>query len=320
MNEPIQPASETLNNSMKNPPARMQHAALSGWHDYFRVYIDSFAKYGALSRHMLCAITGHTQSTARTALHDMARVGLVQFHRTGGEFMYYLTTQGIALSEYSRFAKSAKSAFGTVRHDMTVNRIMTNAILQSNPPTHGILRWLGPAGAKEELADYYGFEQTARSETLNYIPDGYVEFFQSEPFPQIYRAVLEIDMGTEMNNRVLHKMELGVRTLAAKRDGAKFNLLWVFVDHNVRCQHLTELMRERYQALQREMARVPRLLVVAVKANDLDALVLPHHAKGINWAGAKTEPPNLTDFVGVSRVYDKINQQKVLRTQIPALQ
>lgn len=308
-----------------NKPRRIRNSAISGWHDYFRSYLDSFAKYGVLSPAVLGAITGHTPSTVRTALHDMSRSSLVQFHRTSGHFMYYLTPGGMVMTEYKRFARSPQSAFGTVRHDMTVNQIVTNAILHSNPPQRGVLRWLGPIQAREELTAFYGFEKTARSEQLNYIPDAYLEFYHTDPNPQLYRTALEVDMGTESVNRVLHKMEVGVRALTLKFDGTRYGLLWVFIDQPVRFKQVSSLFRDRFAQLQDELPRdrMPRLLTVHMESSKLQSFILPNAAAimelGANGIGKSVDPASLTDFVGVSQVYDRINKCKALRTQIPAL-
>ncbi|WP_206832294.1 replication-relaxation family protein [Alicyclobacillus fructus] len=328
---PLPPPSEELH---KEPPmpasrSRRKHAAVSSWRDHHQAYLDAFARYGVLSRDMLAAITGHSPLTIRTALHEMARAGQVEYHRLRGEFLYYPTPAGIALSQYSSVARSKKEAFGLAAHDLVVNTLVCNAIVASFPPKFGFVRWLGPREAREELCQMYGFEETDRSRQLQYTPDAYLEFYAEDDQGRRgnYPVVLEVDLDTETTARVVRKFEAGVRALALRRDGAEHNLLWVFVCPSSRFSRVVDAMHDRLLALRNDIParQFPRVLVSYIPEDAWRLCSVPRRATDLatgesaTWTGRPCEAVDLEDFVGVSIARDPITKSRVIRTQIPKL-
>lgn len=312
-----------------NKPAIRRNAVVPHWHDYYRTYLDSFAKYGALSQKMLAVLAGHSLLTIRAAMRNLSKAGYVQYHRAVGQTLYYPTKTGLALSEYAQYARSPKEVFGLARHDAVVNTLLCNTILNSHPPQWGIIRWWGPIEAKEELAQYFGFEETNRSKRLNYLPDAYFEFLATSKSRQFVfcPVVLEVDLGTEPSNRVVRKLEAGIRTLAAKPNGHQHNLVWYFVGKESRFSQVTNAMRTRLVELKQELpaSRFPQVLVAIADAEEWAHQHFPmlllnlETAEKANFTGYAVEEIATEEFVGVSLVQDRVKHTNVLRTQIPAL-
>ena len=305
-----------------------RHTFAAQWRAYYQPYLDAFARLGALSASQLTLITGHSPSTVRTVLADLGRLGYAVHHRISSHTLYYLTSAALQLTPFAPFAQKPNAAFGMARHDFAVNSIACVAVHTSEPPLSGVLRWLGPAEAKEELAAFYGFEETQKSKKLSYIPDAYLELNLSlNERSAVYSVVLEVDMGTEPLPRLVRKMETGVRALAQHHDGNTYNILWVFVDHNERMNNAYRLFRARLTALVEELpkARVPNVFIRHVAFENLSdmALLQPHYLAQTgdmtDLAARESKSPRLTDFVGVSQSVNAITNTKIIRTQIPAL-
>jgi hypothetical protein len=307
-----------------------KYSAVQHWHDYYRLYLDAMARYGALNKEQLSLVTGHTEATVRTVIRNLSKAGYVLWHRTAGTVLYYITPQGLAMTAYVNFARSQKNAFGLAQHDFVVNSLVTNLIRSSNPPTNGLIQWQGSLEAKAELADYYGGEVTERSQKLNYLPDAYIEYVarsgQDDRFG-IYPVVLEIDMGTEPTPRLLKKLESGVRTLALRHDGGKHNILWVLVGSEGRAARVFQAMQPVYLELRSNLPS-GRTAKVLLRAVDLENIANEHIISGgldlatgqhATLVGQQTGERELKEFLGVGIVYDKIKKEYVIRTQIPAL-
>ena len=321
--------------SNSEEPANQQsttkkYAAVQHWHDYYRLYLDAMARYGALNKEQLSLVTGHTEATVRTVIRNLSKAGYVLWHRTNGTILYYVTPAGLAMTAYLNFARSQKNAFGLAQHDLVVNALITNLIRSSNPPNHGLIQWQGSLEAKAELSSYYGGELTEKSQKLNYLPDAYVEYVarsgQEERYG-LYPLVLEIDMGTEPTPRLLKKLESGVRTLALRHDGGKHNIMWVLVGSEERAARVFQAMQPVYMALRNTLpnGRVPKVLLRAV---DLENIASEHIITGgldlatgqhSTLVGQQTGQAELKEFIGVNIIYDKIKKEYVIRTQIPAL-
>ena len=236
------------------------------------------------------------------------------------------------MSEYSQYARAPKDAFGSANHDKVANTLLTNTILHSYPPQWGIVRWLGPIAAKDELAMYYGFEKTERSLKLNYIPDAYFELYVYSPEQKkagIYPVVLEVDMGTESTNRVIKKLEAGVRLFSAKPGGRQYNIVWYFVCKESRFSSATNAMKARLEQLRTELpsGSLPQVLVTWAPEDDYKDQHYPNHTAMMGllseqngtFTGRQSEILNtVNEFLGVSIGRD-LKQNKVLRTQILSL-
>lgn len=307
-----------------------KYSAVQRWHDYYRLYLDSFARYGALNKAQLGLLTGHTENTVRTVIRNLSKAGYVLWHRTAGTVLYYITPAGLAMTAYVNFARSQKNAFGLAQHDFVVNSLVTNLIRSSNPPSNGLIQWQGSLEAKAELTAFYGGEPTERSQKLNYMPDAYLEFVaksgQEERYG-LYPVVIEVDMGTEPTPRLLKKLESGIRALALRHDGGKHNILWVLVGSEERAVRVFQAMQPVYMALRNNLpsGRVPKVLLRAVDLENIASeniitggldLATGQHATFI---GQETGQAELREFLGVNIVYDKIKKEYVVRTQIPAL-
>ncbi len=235
---------------------RKKYAAVAHWHDYYRLYLDSFARYGALNKEQLGLITGHTETTVRTVIRKLSKAGYVLWHRTAGTVLYYVTPAGLAMTAYVSFSRSQKNAFGLAQHDFVVNILITNLIRSSNPPSNGVTQWWGPLEARAEVMDYYGGEPTVRSQKLNYLPDAMIEYVarsgQDERYG-LYPVIIEVDMGTEPTPRLLKKLESGMRTLALRQDGGKHNIMWVLVGSGERAARVFQAMQPVYLSLRNNL-------------------------------------------------------------------
>ena len=320
----------SIEESANQQSSRRKYAAVANWHDYYRPYLDSFAKYGALTKEQLGLITGHTETTVRTVIRNLSKAGYVLWHRTAGTVLYYITPSGLAMSTYAPFSRSQKNAFGLAQHDFAVNSLITNLIRSSNPSTNGVTQWWGPLEAKAELMDYYGGEPTERSQKLSYLPDAFIEYVaksEREGRYGLYPIVLEIDMNTEPTSRLLKKLESGIRTLALRSDGGKHNIMWVLVGSEERAARVFAAMQPLYQKLRNNLPS-GRTAKVLLRAVDLEDIMNEHIITGgldlltgqhANFIGQETGEVKLKDFVGVNIVYDKIRKEYAIRTQIPAI-
>lgn len=322
--QPIQPVSPP-----PVPTPRRSNRANPGWHEYFLPYLNAFAQYGVLNRDILTVITGHTPTTARTALHDMCKAGYVQFHWVGKDVLYYLTSSGADMCEHANYARSARSAFGLARHDAAVNRVITNSIRMSDPPSIGLVKWLGPRLAREDFTLYSGPYPTQRSQQLDFQPDAHLEYLiqLADGRTGLYPITLELDMGSEPLSHLVRKLENGIAAISQRPNGADHNLLWVFIDSEKRHRHFIEEAKARIEALRPTIPakKFPRVLVSTIASKELAKTGIPTKALLIEtgeesgWAGYLTEKYGMEEFVGVNPAFDVINQRHVVRTQIKAL-
>ena len=320
----------SIEESEKKQSSSRKYAAVEHWHDYYRLYLDSFARYGALSKEQLGLITGHTETTVRTVIRNLSKAGYVLWHRTSGTVLYYVTPSGLAMTAYVSFSRSQKNAFGLAQHDFVVNTLITNLIRSSNPPSNGVTQWWGPLEARAELMDYYGGEPTERSQKLNYLPDAMIEYVarsgQDERYG-LYPVIVEVDMGTEPTSRLLKKLEGGLRTLALRHNGGQHNIMWVLNGSEERAARVFTAMQPLYLELRNSLpsGRVPKVLL---RSADMESITSENIITGgldlatgqhATFIGMETGEKELRDFVGVSIVYDKIKKEYVIRSQIPSM-
>jgi hypothetical protein len=319
-----------IEESASQQPTRKKYAAVAHWHDYYRLYLDSFARYGALNKEQLGLITGHTETTVRTVIRELSKAGYVLWHRTAGTVLYYVTPAGLAMTAYVSFSRSQKNAFGLAQHDFVVNTLITNLIRSSNPPSNGVTQWWGPLEARAELMDYYGGEPTERSQKLNYLPDAMIEYVarsgQDERYG-LYPVIVEVDMGTEPTPRLLKKLESGLRTLALRHNGGQHNILWMLIGSEERAAKVLTAMQPLYRELRNTLPN-GRTAKVLLRAADLENIAAENIITGgldlatnqhVTFIGQETGEKELRDFVGVNIVFDKIRKEYVVRTQIHAI-